>query len=81
MVSSINGINSSLYAKLHFNFLRDVAPVGSIVRPPLAMMVHPSVPAGTVQEFIAYAKAKSGNSTLHQGAMERLPIWPGRCSR
>jgi tripartite-type tricarboxylate transporter receptor subunit TctC len=67
LVSSTNGINSSLYAKLNFNFLRDVAPVGSIVRLPLAMMVHPSVPARTVQEFIAYAKAKSGKVSIASG--------------
>jgi tripartite-type tricarboxylate transporter receptor subunit TctC len=67
LISSTNGINSSLYAKLNFNFLRDVAPVGSIVRLPLAMMVHPSVPAMTVQEFIAYAKAKSGKISIASG--------------
>jgi tripartite-type tricarboxylate transporter receptor subunit TctC len=67
LVSSTNGINSSLYAKPNFNFLRDVAPVGSIVRLPLAMMVHPSVPARTVQEFIAYAKAKSGKVSIASG--------------
>jgi tripartite-type tricarboxylate transporter receptor subunit TctC len=67
LISSTNGINSSLYARLNFNFLRDVAPVGSIVRLPLAMMVHPSVPAMTVQEFIAYAKAKSGKISIASG--------------
>src|SRR5215470_8603410 len=50
-------INAALYDKLNFVFLRDIAPVASIVRLPLVMVVHPSVPARTVPEFIAYAKA------------------------
>ena len=81
LVSSTNGINSSLYAKPNFNFLRDVAPVGSIVRLPLAMMVHPSVPAGRFKSSSPMPRPNRGKSALHQGAMERLPIWPGRCSR
>jgi tripartite-type tricarboxylate transporter receptor subunit TctC len=64
LVNAGNVINSALYEKLNFNFLRDIAPAGSIVRLPLAMMVHPSVPATTVQEFIAYAKGKSGEISI-----------------
>jgi tripartite-type tricarboxylate transporter receptor subunit TctC len=56
-VSSSNAINATLYEKLAFNFLRDIAPVASLVRLPLVMAVHPSVPARTVAEFIAHAKA------------------------
>lgn len=55
-----NAINGSLYANLHFNFLRDIAPVAAITREPLVMLVHPSVPAKTVAEFIALAKAEPG---------------------
>src|SRR3984957_8918495 len=52
-------INATLYDNLAFNFIRDIALVG-IIRGPLVMMVHPSVPAKTVPEFIAYAKANPG---------------------
>src|SRR5262249_52741785 len=57
---STGPINATLYDKLNFVFLRDIAPVASIVRLPLVMVVHPSVPAKTVPEFIAYAKANPG---------------------
>src|SRR5262245_58649755 len=50
-------INATLYDKLNFVFLRDIAPIACIIRTPLVMEVHPSVPAKTVPEFIAYAKA------------------------
>ena len=55
-----NAINGALYDKLSFNFLRDIAPVAAITREPLVMLVHPSVPAKTVAEFIALAKADPG---------------------
>ena len=58
--SSPNAINATLYEKLNFNFIRDIAPVAGIVRVPLVMEVNPSVPAKTVPEFIAYAKANPG---------------------
>jgi tripartite-type tricarboxylate transporter receptor subunit TctC len=55
--SSPNAINATLYDNLKFNFIRDIAPVASISREPNVMVVNPSVPAKTVPEFIAYAKA------------------------
>ena len=55
-----NAINASLFDNLDFRFLRDIAPVAAITREPLVMLVHPSVPAKTVAEFIAYAKANPG---------------------
>src|SRR5580658_3293672 len=55
-----NAVNATLYDKLNYNFLRDIAPVAGISREPLAMEVHPSFPAKTVAEFIAYAKANPG---------------------
>ena len=55
-----NAVNASLYDKLNYNFLRDIAPVAAISREPLAMEVHPSFPAKSVPEFIAYAKANPG---------------------
>ena len=54
---SVNAINATLYDNLNFNFIRDIAPVASIAREPEIMVVNPSVPAVTVVEFIAYAKA------------------------
>jgi tripartite-type tricarboxylate transporter receptor subunit TctC len=59
-VSSPNAINATLYKNLNFNFIRDIAPVASIMRVPLVMEVNPSVPVKTVPEFIAYAKANPG---------------------
>jgi tripartite-type tricarboxylate transporter receptor subunit TctC len=56
-------INATLYDNLSFNFVRDIAVVG-IIRGPLVMMVHPSVPAKTVPEFIAYAKANPGKISM-----------------
>ena len=60
LVTSANAIVPALYQGLHFDFIRDIAPVASIVRAPLVMVVHPSVPPRTVPEFIAYAKANPG---------------------
>ena len=57
LASSANAINATLYDKLNFNFIRDIAPVATISRNTLVMVVHPSVPAKSVPEFIAYAKA------------------------
>jgi len=64
LVSSVNAVNATLYDKLNFNFIRDIAPVASIVRQPQIMLVHPSFPAKTVPEFIAYAKANPGKITM-----------------
>jgi tripartite-type tricarboxylate transporter receptor subunit TctC len=60
MVGAPNAINATLYEKLPFNFIRDIAPVAGILRVPLVMEVHPSVPVHTVPEFIAFAKANPG---------------------
>ena len=57
LVGPANAISASLYDNLSFNFLRDIAPVAGITREPLVMLVHPSVPARTVPELVAYAKA------------------------
>jgi tripartite-type tricarboxylate transporter receptor subunit TctC len=64
LVSTSNAINATLYDKLNFNFVRDIVPVGGIVRVPNVMEVNPSVPAKTVPEFIAYAKANSGKINM-----------------
>ena len=64
LVGSTNAINATLYDKLNFNFIRDIAPVAGIVRVPYVMVVNPSVPAKTVPEFIAYAKANPGKINM-----------------
>src|SRR5262249_27516203 len=67
LVSGANLINAALYDKLNFNFIRDVAPVAGIIRVPHLTVVHPSVPAKTVPEFIAYAKAYPGKVNMASG--------------
>jgi len=64
---SPNAISATLYEKLNFDFIRDIAPVASIARLPLVMEVHPSIPAQTIPEFIAYAKANPGKLNMASG--------------
>jgi tripartite-type tricarboxylate transporter receptor subunit TctC len=64
LVGPPNAINATLYDKLSFDFLRDIVPVASISREPSVMEVNPSVPAKTVPEFIAYAKANPGKINM-----------------
>jgi len=59
-----NAINAALYEKLKFNFIRDIAPVAGIITVPATIVLHPSVPARTVPEFIAYAKANPGKISM-----------------
>jgi tripartite-type tricarboxylate transporter receptor subunit TctC len=69
LASVSNAINATLYDKLSFNFIRDIAPVGGIIRVPNIMEVHPAVPAKTVPEFIAYAKANPGKVNFASGGV------------
>ena len=64
LVNPANGINASLYKKLNFNFIRDIAPVAGLVRTPNVMEVTPSLPVKTVAEFIAYCKANPGKVNM-----------------
>jgi tripartite-type tricarboxylate transporter receptor subunit TctC len=64
MVNPANAINATVYEKLNFDFIRDVAPVAGIVRAPLVMVVNASFPAKTVPEFIGYAKANPGKINM-----------------
>jgi tripartite-type tricarboxylate transporter receptor subunit TctC len=64
LVAPANAIDATLYDNLNFNFIRDIAPVAGIIRVPDVMVVHPSVPAKTVPEFIAYAKANPGKINM-----------------
>jgi tripartite-type tricarboxylate transporter receptor subunit TctC len=67
MVAPPNAVNATLYNKLNYDFIRDIAPVASIGRAPNVMAVHPSFPAKTVPEFIAYAKANPGKVNMASG--------------
>ena len=69
LVGSPNAINATLYDKLDFNFIRDIAPVASFIRGALVMVVHPSVPARTVPEFVAHAKANPGRLSYGSGGI------------
>jgi len=69
MVGNSQAINASLYDKLNFNFIRDIAPVASLIRGPFVMMVHPSFPARTAREFIEHAKANPGKISIASGGM------------
>src|SRR5262245_60143793 len=64
MAATPNAVNATLYDKLSFNFLRDIAPVASIIRAPYVMAVNPTVAAKTIPEFIAYAKANPGKLSM-----------------
>jgi tripartite-type tricarboxylate transporter receptor subunit TctC len=64
LVPSASALNATLYDSLNFNFIRDIAPVASIVDAPYVMVVNPSVPAKTLPEFIAYAKANPGKLNM-----------------
>ena len=85
LVTIPNVINATLYDRLNYNFIRDIAPVASIDRVPNVMEVHPSVPTRTVPEFIAYAKANpgkinmasSGNGTSQHVAGELFKMMTG----
>ncbi len=72
LITAANAINATMF-KLNFDFIRDIAPIASIVRVPLVMEVHPSVPSKTVAEFIAYAKANPNKINLASAGIGSLP--------
>src|SRR5262249_47137305 len=67
--ASANAINATTYDKLNFNFIRDIAPIATISRYPFVRVVHPSMPAKTVPEFIGYAKANPGKINMASGGI------------
>src|SRR5262249_20329607 len=77
LVGAYNAINATLYDKLNHNFIRDIAPVASIARAPFVMEVHPSVPAKTIPEFIAYAKANPGKINMASSGNGTVPHLSG----
>jgi tripartite-type tricarboxylate transporter receptor subunit TctC len=70
-------INATLYEKLNFNFIRDIVPIASIMRAPFVMEVHPTVPAKTVPEFIAYARANPGKISMASAGIGSGPHLSG----
>jgi tripartite-type tricarboxylate transporter receptor subunit TctC len=85
LVGLSNALNATLYKKLNFNFIRDIAPVASIGGTPYVMVINPSVPAKTIPEFIAYAKANpskinmgsSGSGSVSHVFGERFKMMTG----
>lgn len=69
LISPPAAINATLYENLNFNFIRDIAPVASLIRTPFVLVVNPSVPARTVSELIAYAKANPGKISMASGGI------------
>jgi tripartite-type tricarboxylate transporter receptor subunit TctC len=67
LVNDTHAVNATLYEKLNFNFVRDIAPIASIASVPNVMQVNPAVPAQSVSEFIAYAKANPGKINMASG--------------
>jgi tripartite-type tricarboxylate transporter receptor subunit TctC len=72
-----NAVNATLYPKLSFNFIRDIAPVAGIIRVPLVVLINPSVPAATIPEFIAYAKANPGKINMASAGTGSAPHMGG----
>ncbi len=73
LIQPAAAVNASLYDKLNFDFLRDIAPVAGISRVRMVMLVHPSVPARTVSELITYAKANPGKLSIASPGIGTLP--------
>jgi tripartite-type tricarboxylate transporter receptor subunit TctC len=69
LVTASNAINATLYDKLSYNFMRDIAPVAGIIRYPLVMQVNPSFPAKTVPEFISYVKSNPDKVSYGSGGI------------
>jgi tripartite-type tricarboxylate transporter receptor subunit TctC len=77
LASLANAVNATLYDKLNYNFIRDIAPVSGISRDPNVMVVVPSFPAKTVPEFIAYAKANPGKINMASPGVGTSPHMAG----
>lgn len=73
LVTAANAINATLYEKLNFDFIHDIAPVAGLMRAPLVMVVNPSLPVTTVPEFIAYVKANPGKISMATGVNGGAP--------
>jgi tripartite-type tricarboxylate transporter receptor subunit TctC len=69
MANTVNAINATLYKNLNYNFIADLVPVAIVMRSPVVMQVHPSVPVNSVPEFIAYVKANPGKVNMGSGGV------------
>ena len=72
-----NAVNATLYPRLSFNFMRDIVPVAGIIRMPMVVLVHPSVPAATIPALIAYARANPGRITMASAGTGSAPHMAG----
>ena len=72
-----NAVNAALYGNLKFNFIRDIAPVAGIIRVPMIILLHPSMPVKTVPELIAYAKANPGKVNMASAGNGSAPHMAG----
>jgi tripartite-type tricarboxylate transporter receptor subunit TctC len=81
LVNQANAVNATLYQKLNFNFVRDIMPVATISGAPSIMAVHPSFPAKTVPEFIAYARQTQARSIWRRKALVSADMCSVSCSR
>jgi tripartite-type tricarboxylate transporter receptor subunit TctC len=72
-----NAVNTTLYENLTFNFIRDIAPVAGIIRVGMVVLVHPSVPANTLPEFLAYVKSNPGKVNMASAGMGSAPHMAG----
>ena len=81
LVTAANAINATLYERLNFNFIRDIAPVASIVRVANVMVVHPSFPAKTVPSSSPMPRPIRARSAWRRPASELPAMWPASCSR
>lgn len=72
-----NAVNATLYPNLKFNFIRDIAPVSGVIRVPMVVLVHPSVPVRTIPELIGYAKANAGKINMASAGTGSAPHMAG----
>ena len=77
LATSPNAVNATLYEKLNFNFIRDIAPVASIIRVPMVILTHPSLPVMTVPELIAYGKANPDKLNMASAGPGSAPHMAG----
>jgi tripartite-type tricarboxylate transporter receptor subunit TctC len=76
LVNTVNAINATLYSTLNYNFIRDIAPVASLDREPNVIVLHSSVPATTVPEFLSLVKANSGRVNIGSAGYGTSATWP-----
>ena len=81
LASPPSAINATLYERLNFNFIRDIAPVAAVIRAPFVMELNLSVSAKTVPEFIGYAQANPGKISMASAGIGSGPTLRANCSR